>query len=655
MQPDTDASPDPTQDLLEFIYCMPVGAIRFRDDGAIDMLNPMALQSLLPLVRDRAFDNIFTSLEILFPELAQRVAAFQPSTGTIIDHQRVHGRAGAKSVALSLIVSRVRPGVHMMILRDVSRLADMATFAFTAADLLVETDPEGTILWAAGAFEKVLGMSSADTVGKPIAALFAPRDKDGLAAARMALETCGRLPPILLRLANDGQTRCQLSGMVLEGDGGGRRQMLTIGQSPVKKLTADLVVKRDTDFLADVESWSRNGQPGILGVLDVKGWDKAVRGMDGLRRASLIREFGRLAGEAGTGDVIIGDLGGGRFGLLGGQDTDLSGLGASLGGLIGSFSGDPVPVVMEQQIPLHAEDLPLDQALRALRLVLSRVGTSGTLPESDLVNGLAGIIQSAGNYKRDLALAIAERRFDLAYQPIVSLNDGRVHHYEALLRPHTRPGIPAASPQEFVTLAETVGLSVELDLAVLRKALDMVSQCGASIAVNVSGDSITLPSFVDRFIELLAAVTPGLLLVEVTETAEIKDLKAAAVQIDRIRAAGAPVCLDDFGEGGASFRYVRDLRVDYLKIDGSFLQAAARGEQHGLVVMQTMCALARSAGALTVAEMIESEADAALARSLGVDFGQGFYLGAPGAIAPSARPARTEIVTNPLSALLKLK
>jgi EAL domain-containing protein (putative c-di-GMP-specific phosphodiesterase class I) len=113
-------------------------------------------------------------------------------------------------------------------------------------------------------------------------------------------------------------------------------------------------------------------------------------------------------------------------------------------------------------------------------------------------------------------------------------------------------------------------------------------------------------------------------------------MSAAAGQIQRIRAAGVPVCLDDFGAGSASFRYLRELRVDYIKIDGSYVRETSRTDQ-GRSFVSAMRDLAASTGAETIAEMIETEADAALMRKLGISLGQGWLFGKPGPL-PVAKP-----------------
>jgi EAL domain-containing protein (putative c-di-GMP-specific phosphodiesterase class I) len=125
------------------------------------------------------------------------------------------------------------------------------------------------------------------------------------------------------------------------------------------------------------------------------------------------------------------------------------------------------------------------------------------------------------------------------------------------------------------------------------------------------------------------------LLVELTETAEIEDMRGAADCIRQLRAAGVPVCLDDFGAGAAAFRYLKEFQVDYVKIDGAYVRAApASSRERGFIV--SMVELAQSVGARSVAEMIETEEQAALMASLGVDHGQGWLFGRPGVL-PGAR------------------
>ena len=118
-------------------------------------------------------------------------------------------------------------------------------------------------------------------------------------------------------------------------------------------------------------------------------------------------------------------------------------------------------------------------------------------------------------------------------------------------------------------------------------------------------------------------------LIELTETVEIGDVKEAAQTVAELRAAGAPMCLDDFGAGAASYRYLRDFRVDFVKIDGSFVRRAENNARtHGMIL--SIVELANFVGAKVIAEMVETPAQAAMMREAGIDFAQGWLFGKPG-------------------------
>lgn len=287
-------------------------------------------------------------------------------------------------------------------------------------------------------------------------------------------------------------------------------------------------------------------------------------------------------------------------------------------------------------------DLTFDQTARALRFALTQFAQDGAqrTRSAGQQSGLAGYIVQAGTRARAARELIARRRFRLVFQPVVTLADRRVHHYEALLRPLPAPGAPPRTPQEFVSFSEEMGLAEELDLAVLEEATATLAHVpGAAIAVNVSGLSMQSPAFRERMLAI-AVLHPGRLLVELTETAEIEDIAGATATLDRLRAVGIPVCIDDFGAGGAAFRYLRDFRVDYVKIDGAYVRGATRNERdRGFV--ESMLDLARSVGAKVIAEMIETEEEARLMRQLGVPLGQGWLFGRAASLVPTANPVET--------------
>ncbi len=274
-------------------------------------------------------------------------------------------------------------------------------------------------------------------------------------------------------------------------------------------------------------------------------------------------------------------------------------------------------------------DLTVPQTARTLRVALGAFA-AGTVPGEAGGPALAGCIRRASLRARATRDLIARRRFQLAFQPVVELAGRRCHHVEALLRPTSLPGHPAATTQEFVTFSEAIGLAEELDRAVLDNVAALIaSRTGPAVAVNVSGLSLQSRSFRHRLLAL-GVMHPGRLLVELTETAEIEDTATVAATIDRLRSAGMAVCIDDFGAGNAAFRYLREFRVDFVKIDGSFVQGAVESARDRNFI-HSMLDLSRSVGARAIAEMIETEEQAAVMHAMGVEFGQGWLFGHPAA------------------------
>jgi EAL domain-containing protein (putative c-di-GMP-specific phosphodiesterase class I) len=225
-----------------------------------------------------------------------------------------------------------------------------------------------------------------------------------------------------------------------------------------------------------------------------------------------------------------------------------------------------------------------------------------------------------------LKAAIAEGAFSMAFQPILALANRRPHHHEALLR--LTIDWPTA---EAIHFAERVGLIEALDLAVVDKVIAMLHRRPeVRVAVNLSGSSLENPAFAASLEGVLGGhrALAGRLLLEITETSEIRELVQVNRVVQRVRQAGFQVCLDDFGSGANAFHYLRAFAVDMVKIDGLYTRSALK-EPTDRAFLKAMVGLCRDLGVATVAEMIETEAQAALIAELGVAFGQGYLFGRP--------------------------
>lgn len=230
----------------------------------------------------------------------------------------------------------------------------------------------------------------------------------------------------------------------------------------------------------------------------------------------------------------------------------------------------------------------------------------------------------------EVVTALKEDRLVFAYQPIVDAVTRRPVEYECLLRMVRHDGSVAPAGQ-FIPAAEQLGLVRLVDRRALEMAVaTLYAHPGIHLSVNVSGttsqDSAFLQSFVD-FVRANSAVADRLV-VELTETAALHHFEENVQFVSRLRDMGCRVAIDDFGAGYTSFRNLQMLRVDKVKIDGSYVVSLATSPENQIFV-RTLVDLAKNFNLKTTAEWVGSEADAALLQSFGVDHFQGFFFGEP--------------------------
>lgn len=239
-----------------------------------------------------------------------------------------------------------------------------------------------------------------------------------------------------------------------------------------------------------------------------------------------------------------------------------------------------------------------------------------------------------------LRRALQEEKFVLHYQPIVSLRPTRIRgmcatHYEALIRLADEPDGRLVAPSEFLPAAERHGLIRQIDRMVVAKVVRLLGEgltglYESRIALNLSAVSITDPgmlTYIERQLDC-QNVDPGRLIVEITETSAISDMRVARAFCQGLRELGSAVALDDFGSGYGSLQYLKQLPFDYLKIDGEFIRALPFSREDQLLV-QALVSLARGLGKQTVAEYVADDCTLALLCEYGVDYAQGFGLGRP--------------------------
>ena len=250
----------------------------------------------------------------------------------------------------------------------------------------------------------------------------------------------------------------------------------------------------------------------------------------------------------------------------------------------------------------------------------------------------------------ELRRAIEREEIKVLYQPIVRLEDRAIAGFEALAR-WDHPKLGRLSPAEFITIAEEIGLIVDLGLFVLDHTAKQLAQWQAAArarepifaSVNVSSRQLLRHDLIQDLRGVLAR-TPlarGTLKLEITESLVMENPEHAAQMLTRIKELGAGLSLDDFGTGHSSLAYLQRFPFDTIKIDQSFVRTTARGTRP--VILRSIIALAHDLGMEVVAEGAETDSDAVELYQLGCEYAQGFAFGEP----MTAESARDLLVDKP--------
>lgn len=241
------------------------------------------------------------------------------------------------------------------------------------------------------------------------------------------------------------------------------------------------------------------------------------------------------------------------------------------------------------------------------------------------------------NLGKDLEIAVEKEQLFLHYQPIVSLETGRLQAFEALVRwRHPQRGL--ISPTDFIPIAEETGSIIQIGNWVLREACLQVKRwqekfplyTSLAVTVNLSGKQFMQADLTDQVIEILqhARLDPRSLKLEITESVVMENIGTATVLLQQLRALGIELGVDDFGTGYSSLSYLHRLPINSLKIDKSFVKGMVEKREHAEIV-KTILTLARSLGIRVVAEGVETLEQLTELRRLQCDAGQGFLFAKP--------------------------
>ncbi len=378
------------------------------------------------------------------------------------------------------------------------------------------------------------------------------------------------------------------------------------------------------------------GRPFAVLLIDLDGFRELNDTLGHHMGDGLLRHVGaRLSGVRRPGDLLA-RLGGDEYGLLTAPGTTRE-QAEALAREARAVLEDPfvlagVPVHADGSIgiavhPDHAADAA--ELLRHVDIAMyrakrGRLGVATFAPDLDVHS--RDRLELLGELRR----GISSGQLVLHFQPKIRMGDGNVDGFEALVRwEHPERGL--LFPDAFVDVVEQTSLLAPMTVQVIEQAL---AHCAtledAGVAVNVSSASLSDPELVGAVEAALAhwGIAGSRLTVEITESAIIDDLPRAVALLERLRALGVRIAIDDYGTGHSSLAYLHRLPADELKIDRAFIADLDSDPRRAAIVRSTI-ELARDLGLRVVAEGVETEAAWRMLATLGCDMAQGYLIARP--------------------------
>lgn len=516
--------------------------------------------------------------------------------------------------------------------------------AFASADLLLEVE-NGRVSLALGAAQRIMGQDERTLMGRAWRDLFTAADRPLIDAATSATDDGQRHGPITVRMAGGAARHVNLILRALPDNGG--RISISVTPAPAPSGQLDEEGLRGREAFEDIarglfEAARVTGLELELAMVDFLGLDAVRQQLSKPEARALdLKLAGAVRAESHAGAMAT-RLSPDRFALMRAKTDHPDDMAQRL-------SRATAVQASAHIVPVDGGVAPA-RGLKALRYALDDFLREGLkdAPPLSLSEAMNRSVKRTLSRAGALGLAVSQRRFTLAYQPVVDLRTGAAHHHEALVRFED-----GGSPFQLIRMAEEFDLIEELDHAIAEMAVKRLAadRTGAmKLAINVSGRTIVNEGFVDHIDRLLAKsdMAKGRLIFEITETCAIDDLPRANQHIQALRSLGSLVCLDDFGAGASSFAYLQELSLDIVKIDGRYVRELAGNGRDGAMVRR-LVELCRDLKIRTVAEMVETAEVEDVVRKAGVDFAQGWLFGKPAdqpqpalkltPVAPAARRA----------------
>lgn len=567
---------DAYEALVQFLYRAPIGLVQTDLDGTVDMLNPMASNLLMPIAHEAGLDNLFTVLDAVAPQVRQLAAAFAQPSGVVCDALRV-----------PLDGTRTAPGAPQVL--SIS---------------LLKLDPERLM---AAITDATLEMQ---------------REQETL---RRRLRSAARTDA-LTRLPNRAAVREQLEALLARPEGGGEFALLFLNFDRFRQINDTLGQTVGDGLLVAIAD-------ALLGSMAERHWS----GVPGGRRIDAAAGSNHLVARVGGDEFVV---------LLDGlrhpDEAERIAL-RLLDTLSRPHRVDGREVACRASVGVFwgaGADGDADAAMRDASIAMIEAKRAGGARHVVFEACMRERAARRADIEAQLRTALAEEQLFVVYQPVVGLGpDGATDHsagVEALVRwQHPVRGL--VPPFDFIGVAEECGLIDQIgDFVLLRACQDFMrwreelgAQAPRLMAVNLSRAQLAQPDWTAKVAAILAetGMPAASLQLEVTESLAAQD-EQTQLRLHELKALGIKLALDDFGTGYSSLSSLHLLPVDTVKIDRSFVCKADTSHHHQVLIEATV-KVANSLGMNTVAEGIETAAQAEAVRAQHCAKGQGYFYSRP--------------------------
>ena len=514
-------------------------------------------------------------------------------------------------------------------------------FAFAAADLLIETDAKGTILFSAGARCRLTSGDVAGLVGTSLLDVVAPSDQRYIHVLFKRIQEKGRIKParVVFQGCDGQQFTALLGGCRLDSCPGSL--FLTILLASGTRATHEALAVAGQ--LLDSHAFSNilenriikareKGLDHGLTLLLVEGLQSMVDSLPGGAADEVKQGIEAYLRAISADGDSAGQLSNDRFGIVHANDIDGQEVQTHIAQIIQNAGGELPGGIRTWSLDVSDDKLGAADAARALVYTVQAFASAqgGEFTISSLEDGAKRMLSDAVDRIGRLRATIEKRDFFVVYQPIVNIETQAVHHLEALTRVEGMP-----SPADFITFAEDVGLIYDFDLLLTQSVLDTLKAYRKEptlpdVAINLSAKTLMSPIFLRQF----QAVTEpygdlaSKLLIEVTETVIVTDIAKLNEVLQKLRAAGYRICLDDVGAGTTSFQSLYGIQADFAKIDGQFVRGAVDNPRD-MAMLRSMVDVCHQLGLGLIGEQVEGPEHAQLLADLGVPLAQGYLYSRP--------------------------